>query len=111
MRRARVESPAWDYILDLAPDLALLQEVHSIPRAVLDRFGRFGLNATTKSGGRQRFETVILARETELQPFGLSTGETWLDEELQRFAGNLVACRVTLPGFVVNAVSVYSPAW
>jgi len=34
MRKATNASPAWNYFLELAPDLALLQEVGSIPETV-----------------------------------------------------------------------------
>lgn len=68
--------------------------------------------ATGKQGSVQKFSTVILVRGQFGNPISLRGSAEWVDAELDRFAGNLVASRV-LPsaGLPLNAVSVYSPAW
>ena len=111
MRRASRNSPAWDHFIDLAPDLALLQEVGSMPRPVQELYSVNGLKAVTKSGRLQRFGTFILAREAEVTPFHLESEVDWVDEQLRHFAGNLVASRVRFSGTAFSVVSVYSPAW
>lgn len=111
MRRATAASAAWDYLLELNPDLALLQEVSSIPPGVSSAYATLSATSPTKSGGRQRFSTVILARAPEVEPFQLTSDIDWVQEELARFSGNLLACRTEVCNLPLTVVSVHSPAW
>jgi exonuclease III len=52
VRRASATSPAWKYLLDCAPDLALLQEVGTVPDSVQRgiRFSRSVRDGTERDG-------------------------------------------------------------
>lgn len=111
-RRATTRSAVWDCLLELAPDVALLQEVNGIPEHLRTRFACHGHRATGRTGSPQRFSTVLLVRGRVGEAVGLSAPAAWIEAELRRFEGNLVA-RQLLPdnGPPLKAVSVYSPAW
>lgn len=111
VHRATAASACWTYLEDLNPDIALLQEVGGIPRAVSDRWRCIALSPVTKAGRRQRFSTAVLVKGQKVEPLRLTAAEPWVQAELTRFAGNLVASRVSLDGELLNVVSVYSPAW
>lgn len=112
MRRATARSAAWDYLLERDPDLALLQEVGSIPDSVRSRYACHSALATGKSGCPQRFSTAILVRGGLGNAVPLRSSAPWVQDELDRFAGNLLACEVEPHGGpAAHAVSVYSPAW
>lgn len=110
-RRATAGSHAWDYVRELDPDIALLQEVAGFPSVVERDWSIARLSAATKGGGVQRFSTAVLVRGEIDETFSLSSRTAWVQAELTRFAGNLVGCRIRLDGEAVNLVSVYSPAW
>jgi len=111
IRRATKASVAWDYFREIAPDLALLQEVGSIPDDILSGFSYYSRAPHSKSGKDQRFHTVILYRLGEVTPISLTSKTAWVNDELDRFAGNLLAGKITVDSIKVNVVSVYSPAW
>lgn len=113
MRSAkRDRDAAWHYLLELDPDIALLQEVVSLPAAVSDHYAVVMRRACGKSGKPQRFSTVLLVRGTIGQELPLSSTYAWVDAELRRFTGNFVAAEVMLAsGESFRVVSVYVPAW
>ena len=111
-KRAVVKSGVWDYLLELSPDVALLQEVGAIPAKVLAEFECHQQPATGKTGRPQKFNTAVMVRGRIGEPVSLKGLSGWVDAELERFEGNLI-CRELFPrnGPPVRAVSVYSPAW
>jgi hypothetical protein len=112
VRGATAASPAWKYLLDWAPDLALLQEVGALPKLVTEQYACRAAFPVRKNGSIQRFQTVILARGSLVSALTLRGTENWVNLELDRFAGNLVASQVKLDaGPLLKAISVYSPAW
>jgi hypothetical protein len=112
MRKATKASPAWEYLLELAPDLALLQEVGSVPETVGHTYQRVARRAARKTEGSQKFSTAVLAKGEVGPSIPLSSEWTWVNQELGRFAGNLVAELVTLANrSCLRALSAYSPAW
>jgi exonuclease III len=111
MHCAGRSSEAWEYLLQLEPDIALLQEVIEIPDGVADRFSVLQLRARWKDGGQQRFSTVVLAAGGPCESDALESKMTWVNEELARFAGNVVSTRVRLGEADLRVVSVHSPAW
>ena len=95
MRRAtRNATLPWDYFLELAPDLALLQEVSSIPDRVLSGYETVHRFACGKTGRPQRFGTAVLVRGAIEEEIRLSSEWDWLNGEFERFRGNLMAVRV-----------------
>ena len=90
MRKATRTSPAWKILIDLQPDLALLQEVSGIPRDVEQSFDIRFHNAVTESGKPQKFGTVVLVKGAIVQQLPLSSEYDWVNQELDRLKGNVV---------------------
>lgn len=111
-RRAASKSALWDHLLALDPDVGLLQEVGAIPAHVSERYDVSIRRALGKTGRPQAFSTAVLVRGRINAPVTLRSGMDWVDAELDRFAGNLVAHELeTHHGVTLTAASVYSPAW
>jgi len=108
---AAVTSAPWDYLLDPCPDVALLQEVISVPDKVREQYACQEETAMTHRSP-QRFSTVLLVRGRLGQRLVLPVSVPWVAAELAHFAGNVVAMEL-FPhnGPAIKAVSVYSPAW
>ena len=89
-RNATVKSRVWDYLLELAPDIALLQEVRGIPKHVGSAYAAVQQYPVCKDGVPQRFTTAVLVRGSVGDPISLKSPYAWVNSELQHFAGNLV---------------------
>jgi exonuclease III len=113
-RRATAGSRLWEYLLDLDPSVALLQEVGELSPAVAERYTEHVLTQGVgwKSGVLLKFRTGLLVRGRIGEEFSLKGFSGWTDAELDRYAGDLV-CRQVVPddGPPLRVVSVYSPAW
>jgi hypothetical protein len=106
-RRAKADSQVWDYLLELNPDMALLQEVVTIPPKVLDQFASYQQRPAFNSGGLQKFSTAVLVRGYVGKPIA-----PWVDAELERFPGNLICRELILEkGLTIKSISVYNPAY
>jgi exonuclease III len=103
---------AWEYLLELKPDVALLQEVGSIPADVLAELQCREVHAMSKTGKPQRFKTAVFVKGRLADKVALTGSHPSIDRELDRFRGNLVAFRVQ-PRCAppINVISVYNPAW
>jgi len=112
MRRATADSQSWEYLNEFEPDLALLQEVGSIPDSVGSSYSTLYRMARGKTGQSQKFGTVILVRGSVDKPIELTSDWDWVNQQLVNFRGNLVAAQVSCNSIQgINVVSVYSPAW
>ena len=112
LRYGKVSSLTWDYLLELDPDIALLQEAGMLPEKISSRFSQSASLAIKKDNTPQRFYTAILVKGRVGAPISLAAPTEWMAKELQRFDGNVVTAQV-IPdnGPIVKAISVYSPAW
>jgi len=111
-RRASSRSPAWDYLLELDPDLALLQEIGSLPDHVSEQYAGAFDTPVTPSGRPQRFRTGLLVNGRIDEEIPLPAPVAWVARELAFFRGNFVARRVTLVcGVRLKALSAYCPAF
>lgn len=111
-RKASAQSGVWDYLLELAPDLALLQEVCGMPKHVESRYAVVQQYPVRKNGSPQQFTTAILVRGSVGNRITLQGPAPWVDGELQRFAGNLVSVELQPDhGPRLRIICVYSPAW
>ncbi len=110
---ANNESPVWGLLLDLQPDIALLQEIGNIPKEITDAFEVLSKLAVSKTGRPQRFSTGVLVKGQILEEITLTSEHQWVNRELGGFyKGNLVSCLVQPTNSKhLNIVSVYSPAW
>ena len=111
MRRATGKSVAWDYLKELNPDIALLQEVNGIPESITAEYSVHCLPATTKTGNRQRFSSVILSKYPFVGDLELSSTIAWVNDAREFFRGNIIAKVIEVNGQLLNVVNTYSPAW
>jgi endonuclease/exonuclease/phosphatase family metal-dependent hydrolase len=112
LRRAKARSPLWAYLMEVEPDIALLQEVGGIPDVVRDRFHILEERAGTQSGSRQIFSTSLLSLYPVVGALPLASDRPWVQEQVEFFRGNLVSAALEGPGNApVRVVSVHSPAW
>jgi endonuclease/exonuclease/phosphatase family metal-dependent hydrolase len=111
-RRAKADSGVWKYLSELAPDIALLQEVSSLPDTLRQVYAVQAASPRNRHGRPQKFQTVLLVRGHIDATLALPALSDWVATELQLFAGNLPAACVTLvDGKRLSVVCVYSPAW
>ena len=111
-RRAAAQHALWEYLAELAPDIAVLQEVRSLPAKLQEDYAARLVRPITRNGKPQQFETALLVRGEIGQPVPLVAELEWVNWELERFAGNLQAYRVEVgSGMALTVVGVYSPAW
>ena len=111
-RNATAKSRVWDYLLELAPDVALLQEVRGLPQHVMNDYAAIQHYPVCKDGVPQRFTTAVLVRGSIGDPIPLTSSFPSVNAELQHFVGNLVGVELKPDrGPRIKAVCVYSPAW
>ena len=95
MRRATADSPAWQILSDLDPDIMLLQEVGAVPEEVLKAFSVVANHPRTKNGKPQKFQSVVLSRfPLEASPT-LGSELDWVNEEREHYSGNILGCAAT----------------
>lgn len=111
-RGAVAPSKVWNYLFALEPDVALLQEVGSVPDLTAKGYQLVSRVAKRKDGKAQRFTTAVLSKTNAVTEFNLSSSIPWVQRELDWFRGNLVGCVIQLGMYDrLHLVSVYSPAW
>jgi len=102
---------AWDVLLSLNPDVALLSEVNFIPD---DLSGYAGLFETAMGPDRQprRFKTGLIVRGEIGDAVPLRARQPWVNEALSVFTGNFVGRTIRLgSGEVLHVISVHMPSW
>jgi exonuclease III len=113
LRRATKERElVWEYFHELDPDIALLQEVGSIPNSIDTKYSIIQRSPRTKYGSLQKFKTALLVKGQVSKQLSFNTKWVWVNEELEKYSGNLIGAEVLLGnGERVNVLNVYSPAW
>jgi hypothetical protein len=111
-RNALAKSGVWDYLLELDPDVAFLQEVRGIPKSAQCPYSLIQRYTVGPTGAARRPTTVVLVCGSVGDRIELRGPAPWVDGELDRFAGNLVGAELH-PDCEprIKALSVYSPAW
>jgi exonuclease III len=111
MNNRAANQKAWDIVLDLEPDLALLAEVNYLPAVVRD----YNLCCEPAMGHARkprRFKTCILTTGDIFGSIELTAKQTWVTEGLRVFSGNFVARRIRFDKWgTANVVSVHMPSW
>lgn len=111
-QRRTASSPLWDYLLELSPDVVLLQEVTGVSPAVLDRYDCHLETAAGRNGAPLQCRNGILVRGRIGAPVPLEGYSPGIDVALAAFSGDLVARELHLEnGMIVKAMSAYGPAY
>lgn len=111
MRKASLRSEAWNYLLELDPDIALIQDAGPVPDAVRSQLAIASDAGTYIEGRVARHMTLILARGEigEFRP--LPVPNWWVGSALQAWREYFTTRTVMLPsGESLNVMSVYSLA-
>ncbi|MGC8757803.1 MAG: endonuclease/exonuclease/phosphatase family protein [Caldisericaceae bacterium] len=112
VRRANSTSLAWSLLLELKPDIALLQEVKTIREQIYEKFDILSKVAISKIGKPQSFLTALLVKGKITREIQLKSEYDWVNRELGFFKGNIISGTVVCSnGEELNVVSVYCPAW
>ena len=83
---------AWDYFREIDPDLALLQDVTSLPDDLHASYDLVDSVAVKRDGTDQRFKTMILVKGQIGPQIPIEFPLDWMNEEFQRMGRNLI-CR------------------
>lgn len=111
-RHAQATSELWNYLLELDPDLALLQEVGGLPETVVRTYDIRLSRPRRRNGQPQSFQTALLVRGTITGALTLSASLDTVTTALEYFTANLPAYSVELlDGTQLKTVCVYCPAW
>ncbi len=112
VRRATEGSDVWGVLSKSNPDIAILQEVGSLSKEVLDRYQAFSKNPRNRNGNDQTFQTVILTKGKLVSELPLVSEFDWVNSEYTHYSGNIVGHEITTGADErFNVLSVYSPAW
>ena len=113
LRRAnKNREDVWGYFQSLDPDIALLQEVGSLPDSIASEYSILQRKAYAGDGRKQKFSTCIMVKGEVKREITFTTSWDWDNDELRNFAGNIIPVEVSLnSGEKYNTVSVYSLAW
>jgi exonuclease III len=112
-RRASLHSRAWDYLLELDPDIALLQDFGTIPDHVLDIYTTApDMTSAYDIERKPRYFAEILAKGAVSRRLDLPASHEWIKRELDAYRDFFTARHITLnSGIHLTAMSVYSPAF
>jgi len=97
-RATKKREDVWKYFLEMDVDIALLQEVNSIPESVTSNYAILEKKAFGKNGKEQHFSTAVLVRGVVERELNLSSSWDWVNEEIKRFDGNLQGMKFAVWG-------------
>lgn len=111
-RRAAVGSGLWDYLLELKPDVALLQDYGAIPDRVLDVYTHAPNGTVFGSERAPRHMSGVLLRGVTTEDIALPAPNDWVARELENWKEFFTAKAISLhTGIRLKVLSVYSPAF
>lgn len=112
VRRAMKDSRVWNILINLQPDVVLLQEVGEIPESIKEIYKIKRERPVNKKNNPQKFMTVILIKGEIISDIQLFSKQDWINKELTFFKGNFVGCVAKIEGHnPINIICVYNPAW
>ncbi|MDI9578820.1 MAG: hypothetical protein QM398_11885 [Thermoproteota archaeon] len=101
VHRANKESPVWRLLLDLQPDIILLQEIGNLPKEITNVYNALTKTAVRKTGEPQNFSTGVLVKGQIIQETELTSEYEWVNKELNGFFdGNIVSLLAKPIGYV-----------
>lgn len=111
-RGASLRSGLWDYLLELDPGVAILQDFRTIPERVLQVYSHAQNNGLVETGRAPRFFTGILVKTGRIEDIQLPAPNDWVARELENLKEFFTAKMITLhTGINLKVISVYSPAF
>lgn len=111
-RSASRTSGLWDYLLELAPDVAILQDFRVVPEAVLQVYHHARNLRPLPNGRAPRHMTGVLVKDLEVADIELPAPVEWVARELENFREFCTGKFLTLHnGLRLKVLSVYSPAF
>ena len=112
VKGANAQNPAWELLKREAPDIALLQEVGSLPVWIQNSYQIHQVSARFFAGHHAKFSTVILSLWPLKTSRFLNSSLDWVNRIHREREGWIVECE-TIPDNAepLRLVSVHSPAW
>lgn len=111
-RGASLRSGLWDYLLELDPDVAVLQDFRTIPDRVLQVYFHAQNSAVTTTERAPRHFTGMLVKGVTTADIHLPAPNEWVARELEQLKEFFTAKSVTLHSEItLKVMSVYSPAF
>jgi exonuclease III len=105
-------SGLWDYLLELDPDIALLQDFGALPDHVLEQYVHAPNIRAPVANRAPHHNTGLLLRNASAKDLPLPAPSDWVAGELENWQDHFTAKRVSLPsGVALKILSVYSPAF
>ena len=112
VKGANAQNPAWEFLKREAPDIALLQEVGSLPVWIQDLYNVRQISPRFFGGHRARFSTVILSIYPMKFSTLLNSSFDWVNRIHREREGWIVECETIPEGATpLRLVSVHSPAF
>lgn len=111
VRKASTRSPVWDHLLEMDPDIALIQDARSIPDKVARTYA-IGCDQTAFYPGSEHQHLSAVLAKGEIGAFQpLPTPTAWMRSALAEWREYFTTRSVALPsGAIINVMSVYSLA-
>lgn len=112
-RSASLHSAAWDYLIELDPDIAILQDFRRVPERVLEVYSTAPDMKSAIAGDKApRYFAEVLAKGEVSRRLELPASAEWIERELHAYKDFLTPRYVTLRnGISLSIMSVYSPAF
>jgi hypothetical protein len=111
-RGASLGSGLWDYLLELDPDVAVLQDFRTVPDRVLQVYLHARNAAVPTPARAPRNFTGILVKGVSTRVIHLPAPNDWVARELENWREFFTARALTLQGGAkLTVLSVYSPAF
>jgi exonuclease III len=110
-RGASRDSKLWDYLLELDPDVAVLQDFRTVPDRVLQIYSHARNAYVPPTTGAPRHFTGIVIKGECTADISLPAPSSWVARELEILKQFFTAKAITLHnGISLKVISVYSPA-
>ena len=115
-KNTKLSAAKWWTLLELSPDIAMLQEVNNVPECVCDAYGVAYEKGSFFGGGKATYGTALIAKRGKWTIGGEAKMESkhdWVNAIQREFPGWLVGREIvnSASGPCLNVVSVHSPAF
>lgn len=109
-RATATRNPLWNYLLEAQPDIALLQEVSSLPAEISQTYNVIQKRAMGKVV-EQRFSNVILSKHPVVNKVQLTHPDPTIKQVLETHGSNALTYEIDINAAIFTVTCVYSPVW